>query len=318
VTELAYDPQGRLQRQSVDGQVPSFSYDGVGNVTGLTLPTGTSLSYTYDAAHRLTAIQDSPGNTITYTLDPLGNRMKEEVTDPASALTRTHARVYTSLNRLLKEIGGEGQERSYAYDANGNRLSAIDGRGYETTFAFDALNRLLESTDAEHGVSEYAYDALDHLTQVKDPKGLETTYTTNALGDLLLLDSPDTGSTRYAYDSAGNRVSQLDAKGVEVFYGYDALNRLSATDYVDDTLDVSFGYDEGVNGIERLTTMTGGQRHHPLWLRWAGGSDIRTDHPRWNNAHHGLCLQRGRSISLYHLSQRQGGALSARQLRPGQ
>ncbi|MGH8489336.1 MAG: DUF6531 domain-containing protein, partial [Gammaproteobacteria bacterium] len=147
LTELAYDARGRLQRQSVDGQITSFSYDGAGNVTALTLPTGGSLRYTYDPAHRLTAIQDSTGNTITYTLDAMGNRIKEEVTDPAGVLTRAHARVYNSLNRLLKDIGGEGQERSYAYDANGNRLSAIDGRGHETAFAFDALNRLLASTD---------------------------------------------------------------------------------------------------------------------------------------------------------------------------
>ncbi|MGH8613902.1 MAG: hypothetical protein ACREYF_18235 [Gammaproteobacteria bacterium] len=185
LTELAYDARGRLQRQGVDGQISSFSYDGAGNVTGLTLPTGGSLRYTYDAAHRLTAIQDNAGNTLTYTLDPLGNRIKEEITDPAGVLTRTHARVYSSLSRLLKDIGGEGQERSYGYDANGNRITLTDGRGHETSFAFDALNRLLASTDPEHGITEYTYDALDNLTQVKDPKGLETTYTYNALGDLL-------------------------------------------------------------------------------------------------------------------------------------
>ncbi|MGH8605712.1 MAG: RHS repeat protein, partial [Gammaproteobacteria bacterium] len=181
-----------------------------------------------------------------------------EITDPAGVLTRTHARVYNSLNRLLKDIGGEGQEMSYGYDVNGNRLSAIDGRGHETIFAFDALNRLLGSTDAEHGVTEYTYDALDHLIRVKDPKGLETTYTYNALGDLLLLGSPDTGSTRYTYDSAGNRVSQLDAKGVEVNYTYDALNRLTDIDYAEDASDVGFTYDEGVNGVGRLTTMRDG------------------------------------------------------------
>ncbi|MGH8655205.1 MAG: hypothetical protein ACREYE_24900 [Gammaproteobacteria bacterium] len=258
VTQLAYDARGRLKSRTVDGQVTLFSYDATGNLTGIVLLNGTSLTYAYDAAHRLSAIQDDAGNRIAYTLDPLGNRIKEEVTDPASVLTRTHSRVYNSLNRLLKNTGGEGQERSYAYDPNGNRLSAIDGRGHQTTFAFDALNRLLASADAENGVTEYSYDALDHLTQVKDPKGLETTYTTNALGDLLLLDSPDTGTTRTAYDSAGNRVSQLDAKGVEVLYHYDALNRLTSTDYVDDTLDVSFTYDEGSNGIGRLSTMTDG------------------------------------------------------------
>ncbi|MGH8653567.1 MAG: DUF6531 domain-containing protein [Gammaproteobacteria bacterium] len=254
-----YDAQGKLiSLTNPSGLSQTLGYNAAGQLVSVTDPFGRKLTFTYDAAHRLTAIQDSAGNTITYTLDPLGNRIKEEVTDPASALTRIHARVYNSLNRLLKNIGGEGQERSYAYDPNGNRLSAIDGRGHQSTFAFDALKRLLASADAKNGVTEYSYDALDHLTQVKDSKGLETTYTTNALGDLLVIDSPDTGTTRYAYDSAGNRVSQLDAKGVEILYRYDALSRLTATDYVDDTLDVSFTYDEGVNGIGRLTTMRDG------------------------------------------------------------
>ncbi len=100
VTQLAYDARGRLKSRTVDGQVTLFSYDATGNLSGIMLPNGMSLAYTYDAAYRLTAIQDRAGNTITYTLDPLGNRIKEEVTDPAGALTRTHARVYNSLNRL--------------------------------------------------------------------------------------------------------------------------------------------------------------------------------------------------------------------------
>jgi RHS repeat-associated protein len=256
VTQLAYNARGRLLSRTMDGQVTRFSYDQVGNLTGITLPNGAALTYTYDGARRLTAIQDNLGNRMNYTLDAVGNRIKEEVFDASDVLSRTHARVFNSLNQLVKDTGGEGQMRQYGYDANGNSISVIDGQNHETRSAFDVLNRLIASTDAENGISEYTYDALDNLVTVKDPKGLLTHYTYNALGDLLQLESPDTGISSYTYDAAGNRISQHDARGIEVLYRYDALNQLTGIDYPDDnTLDVTFIYDQEPNAVGRLSAM---------------------------------------------------------------
>jgi YD repeat-containing protein len=43
----------------------------------------------YDPAHRLTDIADALGNTLHYTLDALGNRLRDDVRDPAQQLART-------------------------------------------------------------------------------------------------------------------------------------------------------------------------------------------------------------------------------------
>jgi len=89
---LGYDARQRLTSRNSGGEVTSYGYDGVGQLTKVTLPDGSFLSYSYDAAHRLTGMQNNLGNTIAYTLDAMGNRTLEQVFDPANALARTRSR----------------------------------------------------------------------------------------------------------------------------------------------------------------------------------------------------------------------------------
>lgn len=104
-TTLTYDSRQRLVSRTTAGETTQYQYDGVGQLTGVTLPDGTSLSYSYDAAHRLTQIQDSAGNRISYTLDGLGNRIGEDSFDPAGRLARHIDRVYDALGRLQAITG---------------------------------------------------------------------------------------------------------------------------------------------------------------------------------------------------------------------
>lgn len=109
-TDLTYHPRGWLASSTVtDGtavETTTYAYDGVGQLTTVTLPKGAKILYTYDAAHRLTAIADNLGNQITYTLDNMGNRINEQVKDPGGALARQTSRLYDALNRLQQVTGG--------------------------------------------------------------------------------------------------------------------------------------------------------------------------------------------------------------------
>jgi YD repeat-containing protein len=113
VTEVSYTPRGWVSTVTVTppggtARTTSYTYDGIGQVTGVSLPDGTSLTYTYDDAHRLTAATDSRGNSVTYTLDAAGNRVGEEVRDPVSVLRRSIARSFDALNRV-QQITGAAQ-----------------------------------------------------------------------------------------------------------------------------------------------------------------------------------------------------------------
>lgn len=205
-TTLAYDARQRLASRTVGTEATTYAYDFAGQLTKVTLPDGSFLSYGYDDAQRLTQIQDNLGNRIVYTLDNIGNRTLEEVRDPANALAQTRSRVFSSLNRLFRELGASSQTTEYAYDDQGNVLTVKDPLNRVSTNQYDALNRLKQVTSPSpiSAVTQYAYDGLDQLVSVSDPRSLVTGYTVNGLGNLTQQSSPDTGTTTHTYDLAGN------------------------------------------------------------------------------------------------------------------
>ncbi len=250
-TTLSYDVRGRLKTRSVNGgnapaETTLFDYDSAGQLVRVTMPDGSFLRYQYDAAHRLTEVADGLGNVIQYTLDAMGNRIKEDVFDPADRLVRTQRRIYDALNRLYNDIGAAGQVSVYMYDHNGNLKTSIDPLSRNTALNYDALNRLLNSTDPGGGVTRYGYDAKDRLISVQDPINLTTTYTYDGLGNLTQLASPDTGVATYVPDAAGNVVGATDARGMAASYAYDTLNRQTLATFADGS--VAFEYDSTATG----------------------------------------------------------------------
>ncbi len=110
VTDITYTPRGWVSTVTTTapggaGRVTSYTYDGVGQLIGVTQPDGTTLSYSYDAAHRLVGVIDAKGNSMNYTLDNVGNRIAEEIKDPAGVLQRSISRSFDALNRVQQVIG---------------------------------------------------------------------------------------------------------------------------------------------------------------------------------------------------------------------
>jgi YD repeat-containing protein len=254
-TTLTYDPRQRLTSRTVGTETTAYEYDGVGQLTKITLPDTSFLTYGYDGAHRLTGMQDNLGNHIDYTLDAMGNRTQEQVFDPSSTLAQTRSRVFNNLNRLFQEIGAASQVTQYAYDDQGNVTSVTDPLSKITSNAYDALNRLRQVTDPALGVTQYAYNGSDALTSVTDPRSLTTSYSVDGLGNLTLQQSPDTGNTANTYDAAGNLLSQTDAKSQTTTYAYDALNRVTLITFQDGSKQ-AYAYDLGTNGLGRLSSIT--------------------------------------------------------------
>ncbi len=95
----------------------------------------------------------------------------------------------------------------------------------------------------------------DDLTKVIDPRNLSTTYGVTGLSDVTTQTSPDTGVTTRTFDAAGNVKTSRDARLRTTTYTYDALHRLTQAAYGDGTLS-TYVYDQGANGVGRLTSMT--------------------------------------------------------------
>jgi len=153
------------------------------------------------------------------------------------------------------------------YDANGNNTKIADpSLNRSTTQQYDAIDRLIQQNqphattpNTQQGSITTQYNAIDEVTGVTDPRSLSTSYTKNAYGDVLSLVSPDTGTTTNTYDNAGNLKTRTDAVGKIATYTYDATNRPTRVTYrlgtvTDET--INWTYDQGANGIGRLTGMT--------------------------------------------------------------
>jgi YD repeat-containing protein len=264
-TTLTYDERQRLKTRNADGELTSYDYDGVGQITRITLPDGSYLNYDYDAAHRVTEISDNLGNKIVYTLDAMGNRTLDQVSDPSNQLVQKRSRVYSTLNRLFRELGAENPAHitEFGYDDQGNVISVKDPLNHETTSQYDALNRLKQVTAPapDLGVTKYGYNGLDAVNQVTDPRNLVTGYTVDGLGNVSQQSSPDTGNTTITHDAAGNVLTKTDAAGFARTYTYDALNRIASIGYVDPPgsqqiweID-TYTYDQGPNSVGRLSSI---------------------------------------------------------------
>lgn len=254
VTTLAYDARGRLTSRVSGNESTIYTYDNAGQLTQIILPDGSYLAYSYDQAHRLTGIADGVGNSIAYTLDAMGNRTKEQVYDPSNTLAQTRSHAYDELNRLSQDIGAQNQTTSYGYDSNGNLTSITDPLNHATSNAYDSLNRLIQVTNPNNGVTGFGYDSNDKVTSATDPLGLVTSYAYDGLSNLTSIQSPDTGTTAKTYDAAGNVASSTDARGQTTTYAYDALNRPTKATVADGS-SITWQYDQGTNGVGRLTTM---------------------------------------------------------------
>ncbi|HEX8113835.1 MAG TPA: hypothetical protein VF516_39155, partial [Kofleriaceae bacterium] len=151
-----------------------------------------------------------------------------------------------------------GKTLTYAYDANGNRVSLTEGA---TTFgyAYDAMNRLKQA-DAFGGSIFFEYDAAGRRTSLLRPNGIRTTWAydngiqvasiTHAKGDNVVL-----GFT-YEYDFHGMRASKTREDGTKEVYGYDAADRLVQVDY-GSSRRVQYGIDPLGNRVLEDTTVPG-------------------------------------------------------------
>ena len=260
-TTRKYDTRGRLRwrRETLpDGtrRVTKLFYDNVGQLRRIVDPDGRAIVHTYDAAHDRKSTRDDLYNRIKFRYDLNGNLRKETTVDPATqSATRVLSRTFDVRNRV-RSVNHGGSRTRFGYDGVGNRTRVIDPNKYRTTSRYDVLNRLKRTIDPLQGNTDFLFDIGDRLISVQDPRGVTTAFTYDDLGNLLQEDSPDRGLMTHVYDAAGNRIGTTDARGIAATFAYDALNRLTAIHYPNPAEDVDFEYDQGVNGIGRLTRIT--------------------------------------------------------------
>ncbi|GCE13343.1 type IV secretion protein Rhs [Tengunoibacter tsumagoiensis] len=143
----------------------------------------------------------------------------------------------------------QGHSTNYAYDTNGNLLSAIDQQTNKgLTYTYNGNGTVATQQDANGNTTTYGYDALGNLKTITQPSPLgQTSLTVDALSRVSTLTDGNTHKTtytydkqdrvtdinynsqsdvKYTYDDAGNVLTEQDSTGTTTFQ-YDVLNRLT-------------------------------------------------------------------------------------------
>lgn len=228
---------GRLCSRSDQSGTERFGYDAFGNVVqqvdvqlGFTYTT----QYAFDAANQLTQMTYPDGRIVNYTTDAL-----ERITSVAATVNHAPASVLSSVQygadgSLLGMTYGNGLAESRTYDPVGRMvnqlLGAIDSRSY----TFDAVGSLTsKQTTAE--ADQFSYDSLNRLISEQrivgsntsnnvfsyDPNGNRLSETITGVTTPLSY-TPNTnrlaqfGSSPITLDGAGNTIS--DSGGSRKFY----------------------------------------------------------------------------------------------------
>ncbi len=163
-----------------------YSYDSLGELVSETRP----------------ATSAAPsGQTTSYSYDPAGNVLTSENPDSVTQTT-----TYTPLDQLATVSYSDSTHSvSYGYDANGNRLSMVDGSG-TSSYGYDVFDELISYENGAGKTVSYAYDADGDTTGVTYPLGSGASWA-----------SSDTVS--YGYDDADELVSVTDFNGHTVSVG---------------------------------------------------------------------------------------------------
>ena len=194
---ITLDTDARLQRNQTTGGVLdlSYGYDNSDWLTGITdnLNATRSSTFGYDNGQHLTSVS-KPSDPQTFTPDLSDNR---------AAMTRNGQSYTFNLNpgsNRLQSVSG-GTNRTFGYDAQGNRTSEVISGGATLGYDYDAVNQLAAYKVNGVVVGSYGHDAMNRRVYKTTTAGT-TRFVYGPDGSLLHEDGPS-GKTDYVWFNGG-------------------------------------------------------------------------------------------------------------------
>jgi RHS repeat-associated protein len=229
------------------GVTTTYSYDGVGRLTGIDYSDNTpDVTHAYDRAGRKVSTTDAAGtHTFTYDAASGGQLASWSVGGSGvwSGLNVTNS--YTSGQRSSRatSLGGITlPTASYAYDATSGRMSSVSADGVTATYRYNAATGWNEGVTYSSGLScTRTADDLGRLDAITWSVGGSTVsahdYTLNAMHRRTAAQRQDGSKWNYGYNNRGEVTSAAKADasnipepGKQFAFAFDGLgNRTSST-----------------------------------------------------------------------------------------
>jgi len=199
-------------------QTTTYSYDNLGRLNQVLLPSGTCRDYSYDPDSNRSQIQESPtgcsgtfSTTASYTYDPTNNNSPgiDQLTKITAGSNTTNY-TYTSDGQTSNQ-----GTTNFSWDGFG-RLKAASVGGNTITYAYDPTDTLkTRASNSPSGTTNYL---LGDLFETNGAGAITTSYTDGPAGDLASFTGPptSTSTTNYQYyDAHGNLAAEADTTGTQ-------------------------------------------------------------------------------------------------------
>ncbi|MDQ0649413.1 RHS repeat-associated protein [Microbacterium natoriense] len=255
-----------------DGRVWGLAYSATGDLVSMSYPDGTSRSFSYDAAHRMLTAVDPNGVTylvneydgagrVTKQLDAKQNVRTFEYGDGETTYTDNEGQEtvfeFDDSSRITGITNAAGETAKWAFTSTGEVESHTDEAGRTWTYDYDGDGNLTTETDPAGAVTEYTYTADGDVATVTDLDGERTeTSVYDARGLITEVQQADGTTVRFEYDTAGDLTRSILPSGSATTYAYDARgNLVTSMDPLGRV--TTFAYDAG-NRLTSVTDPSGG------------------------------------------------------------
>lgn len=187
----------------------SYTYDGMGNMTGITDATGNTTEMSY-SGHLMTEKTDRNGNTYCWEYDGKGRCVHTYGKDGMME-GRIEYHPDKGYNLVTDSEGGT---TTYRYTPEQLVTAEIDPLGNETRHSYTDYMELYRTIDPEGGVTGYSYDSEGKLTGIAYPDG---------------------SSEMYVYDERGRLIIHIDREGNKSVRLYDPERPHLVSGFIDET-----------------------------------------------------------------------------------
>jgi RHS repeat-associated protein len=285
-------PQGNLTPADPDDFVTRYSYDPIGQLTGVVTPFDGASSY------KTTYVYDTVGNLLKE-IDP----RKNDTPDPNDFTVQM---AYDLNHRPITSIDAAGYAVRTQYDRDGLVTAQLDAEGNKKSFTLDGRGMVTQISVPHtptggakvQRTTRYFYDENGNRTKVENPRGVATTASaTDFLTEYLYdannrvvqrkapFDPADAtyktpANTFYEYDSVGNLTRQSEptyattkatARDWSTFTWFD--NGLARTGTDPWGIATTYDYNElGLQTSRTLTSAAGDAARTMSWQFWPDGS----------------------------------------------
>ncbi len=276
-----YYANGAMKSANYGSHTVSTTIDGWGRKASLNDPSAGTYTYEYNILGEITK-ENTPKGSTDYIYDSFGRISNKKILGDNTDTNINYT--YNSVTKLLENINGVAQGRSYAYDyfydsyKRLNKITETNGgsANFEKQRSYDSFGRVLTDTyiSSRSSVSstvkvKNVYDTSGILSEIRDYNTNDLLWKVNdenARGQVLDIDLGNGITKTKQYDQYGflTNITDLDnstggIQALKMDYNFDVQRGIlnSRKNYGFSNWNENFSYDN----LDRLTQITGAINH---------------------------------------------------------